>query len=95
MALQKRPTKSAPDYAQLEDRVMLSAAPIAAALLGAEAPVNIHDDGAAAIADQVAGSEQDSTSTLDVPTDHQDYRLESSDDVQQLRRELVVIDESA
>ena len=96
------------DLAQLEDRVMLSASPVAAVLEGAEIPVDAHDDGA--IADQVAAQWQDSRSEADSAArdrwavnegaagtrleDQQADRFASSEDAQQLRRELVVIDSS-
>ena len=73
MAAWKRLTKPAPDYGQLEDRVMLSAAPIAAVPAGADLPGAAAED--AALADQGALPGPESSQAADVvhhagPLDH-------------------------
>jgi hypothetical protein len=98
------------DLMQLEDRVMLSASPVGAELVGIDVPVDAQDDGAVAIADQVAVDGQGSQDAADSATrdrwtvdavvagtrlkDQQSDGFATSEDAQQLRRELVVIDSS-
>ncbi|MDP6057849.1 MAG: DUF4347 domain-containing protein [Pirellulaceae bacterium] len=93
---------------QLEDRVMLSASPVGAELVGIDVPLDAQDDGAVAIADQVAVDGQSSQDAADSATrdrwavaagtrlkDQQSDGFATSEEARQLRRELVVIDTSA
>jgi hypothetical protein len=91
------------DAAQLEDRVMMSASPLGAAVADAEAP----DEGGVAVVEQVTVASQDSSDSSNPEVtseggasgphlgDDQEFRFQATDDIQELRRELIVIDASA
>ncbi|MGE0607077.1 MAG: DUF4347 domain-containing protein, partial [Pirellulales bacterium] len=96
-----QPPRSAPDYGQLEERVMMSASPIAAALPGVEPGLDPADQAAAPSPDVTATADagDHDVSVLDASTPDtaaqsggMDFRYQSTADAQQVRIELVIID---
>ena len=89
-----RKNKPPPDYAQLEDRVLLSASPMAA-LAVTDAPQDTALEEPSAFDYASVDTAQLSVEGHTATATDSAFRLASSEHAEEVRRELVVIDESA